>query len=475
MWDVEEYERAAARAVAAVARYVAASQAGQGPAVSAPPPGDVERELDLRRLIRQGGLGADGFEPWLEALLRRSTRLHHPGELAHQVASPDVPAALADLVHGAINQPMSIYEMGAAANAIESAVVEWMCERVGWEPGAGGVLTHGGSLANLTALLAARAAAAPSAWGEGVSGGLAVLAPPSAHYSVKRSVAMLGLGERAVVPLEVDEYERIVPGRLDDAVARAEAAGLRPMALVAAAGATSTGLHDDLEAIGGFCRERGIWLHVDAAHGASALLSPAHRGLLRGIEQTDSVVWDAHKMLRTSSLCAAILVRDVRRLDAAFQQSASYLIYEHAEAAGPDLLGRQVECTKAPLGLKVFINLAWRGERGIGEYVAEQYDKTVRFWELISAREGFECLSRPESNILCFRYGTDDALQVELRERLLAEGRFHLSSTEVSGVRWLRMSVMAPASSEATIEELLEAIERLAGVQRSFDQAAGEA
>jgi L-2,4-diaminobutyrate decarboxylase len=475
MWDVEEYERAAAQAVAAVARYVAASQSGEGPAVSAPPQGDVERELDLRRLIREGGLGPEGFEAWLEALLRRSTRLHHPGELAHQVASPDLPAALADLVHGAINQPMSIYEMGAAANAIEAAVVEWMCERVGWAPGAGGVLTHGGSLANLTALLAARAAASPSAWAEGVNGGLAVLAPPSAHYSVKRSVAMVGLGERAVVPLEVDEYERIVPGRLDDAVERAEAAGLRPMALVAAAGATSTGLHDDLEAIGGFCRERGIWLHADAAHGASALLSPQHRGLLRGIEQADSVAWDAHKMLRTSSLCAAILVRDVRRLDAAFQQSASYLIYEDAEAAGPDLLGRQVECTKAPLGLKVFMNLAWRGERGIGEYVAEQYDKTVRFWELISGREGFECLSRPESNILCFRYGTDDALQVELRERLLAEGRFHLSSTEVSGVRWLRLSVMAPASSEETIEELLGAIERLAGVEGGLHKAAREA
>jgi L-2,4-diaminobutyrate decarboxylase len=475
VWDVEEYERAAVQAVAAVAGYVAASQSGEGPAVSAPPPGDVERELDLRRLIREGGLGPEGFDPWLEALLRRSTRLHHPGELAHQVASPDLPAALADLVHGAINQPMSIYEMGAAANAIEAAVVEWMCERVGWGPGAGGVLTHGGSLANLTALLAARAAAAPSVWAEGVSGGLAVLAPPSAHYSVKRSVAMLGLGERAVVPLEVDEYERIVAGRLDDAVERAEAAGLRPMALVAAAGATSTGLHDDLEAIGGFCRERGIWLHAYAAHGASALLSPAHRDLLRGISLADSVVWDAHKMLRTSSLCAAILVRDVRRLEAAFQQSAAYLIYEDAEGSGPDLLGRQVECTKAPLGLKVFMNLAWRGERGIGEYVAEQYDKTVRFWELISARDGFECLSRPESNILCFRYGSDDALQVELRERLLAEGRFHLSSTEVMGVRWLRISVMAPASSEETIEELLDAIERLAGAEGCLDEAAGEA
>jgi L-2,4-diaminobutyrate decarboxylase len=475
MWDVEEYERAAAQAVAAVARYVAASQAGEEPAVSAPPPADLARALDLRRLIREGGLGADGFGPWLEALLERSTRLHHPGELAHQVAAPDLPAALADLVHGAINQPMSIYEMGAAANAIEAAVVEWMAERVGWGSGAGGVLTHGGSLANLTALLAARAAAAPSAWDEGVQGGLAVLAPPSAHYSIRRSVAMLGLGEQAVVPLAVDEYERIVPGRLGDAVERAEAAGLRPMAVVAAACATSTGLHDDLEAVGRFCRARGIWFHVDAAHGASALLSPAHRGLLRGIEQSDSVVWDAHKMLRTSSLCAAILVRDLRRLDAAFQQSASYLIYGEGEAAGPDLLGRQVECTKAPLGLKVFMNLAWRGERGLGEYVAAQYDRTLRFWELISAREGFECLCRPESNILCFRYGGDDALQVDLRERLLAEGRFHLSSTEVSGVRWLRMSVMAPASSEETIEELLDAIERLAGAERSLHEAAGEA
>jgi L-2,4-diaminobutyrate decarboxylase len=462
MWDVDEYKRAAGLALAAVARYVARSQSGEGPAVSAPPPAGLTRELDLRRLIREGGLGDDGFGPWLEKVLERSTRLHHPGELAHQVASPDLPSALADLVHGAINQPMSIYEMGPAASAMEAAVVEWMTERIGWGPGAGGVLTHGGSLANLTALLAARAAAAPVAWSEGLDGGLAVLAPPSAHYSVKRSVAMLGLGERAVIPLEVDEHERIVPGRLEDALGRAAAAGLRPMALVAAACATSTGLHDDLEAVGRFCRERGIWFHVDAAHGASALLSPRHRGLLRGIEQADSVVWDAHKMLRTSSLCAAILVRDLRRLDAAFQQSASYLIYEDADAAGPDLLGRQLECTKAPLGFKVFMNLAWRGEGALGEYVAGQYDKTLGFWEKISSRDGFECLCRPESNILCFRYDDDDALQVELRERLLAEGRFHLSSTEVSGKRWLRICVMAPATSEATIEDLLDAIERVA-------------
>jgi L-2,4-diaminobutyrate decarboxylase len=462
-WDLEEYERGAALTVAALVDYVGSSQAGEGPAVSAPPLAKVLEELNLRRLLREGGLDLESFEPWLRALLERTARLHHPGELAHQVAAPDVPAALADLLHGAANQPMSIYEMGAAAGAIEAAVVEWMTERVGWGADAGGVLTHGGSLANLTALLAARAAAAPDVWRAGMNGGLAVLAPPSAHYSIKRSAAMLGLGERAVIAVEVDEFERILPDRLEAALERAAAQGLRPMALVAAACATSSGLHDDLEAVGRFCGEHELWFHVDAAHGASALLSPVHRRLLRGIERADSVVWDAHKMLRTSGLCAAVLLREGRRLDAAFQQKAAYLIYDHdAGEPSPDLLGRQVECTKAPLGLKIFLNLAWRGEQGLGEYVGAQYDKTAGFFDLIEAREGFRCLCRPESNILCFRYGDDSALQVALRERLLAEGRFHLSSTEVGRRRWLRMAVMAPATDEATINGLLDAIERVA-------------
>jgi L-2,4-diaminobutyrate decarboxylase len=462
-WEGGEYERLAAVALPAVARYVEESQRGTRP-VSAPPPLEelIER-LDLRRLARDGGLDGEDFAAWLERVLEHSVRLHHPAEIAHQVAAPDVPSAIADLVQGAINQPMSIYEMGPAAHAMEHVVVEWMTEQIGWPEGGGGVLTHGGSLANLTALLAARAAAAPDAWTEGVDGTLAVLAPPSTHYSVRRSVAMLGLGERAVVDLDVDEDERIVPAGLGDALHRCREAGRRPMALVAAACATSTGLHDDLEAIGAFCREHGIWFHVDAAHGAPALLSPAHRHLLRGIEHADSVIWDAHKMMRTSAIAAAVLVREEWRLEAAFKQKAAYLIYEEPGETASSLLERQVECTKAALGARIFMNLAFRGPDGIGRYVAEQYEKTLRFWELIEAREGFECLSRPESNILCFRYGRDGQLQVRLREHLLRERRFHLSSTEVNGERWLRMSVMAPATTEETVEELLDAIEEAAG------------
>ena len=461
-WDSAEYERLTEIAITAVTRHVEESQAGEVPVGSPPPLPELVDRLDLRSLVRAGGLDAERFEPWLAEVLAHSVRLHHPAQIAHQVGSPDVPSAVADLIHGAINQPMSIYEMGPAAHAMERVVVEWMTEKLGWPEGSGGVLTHGGSLANFTVLLAARAAAAPDAWVEGVDGTLAVLAPPSTHYSVRRSVAMLGLGERAVVDLEVDAEERIVSGALDDALERCRAAGRRPMALVAASCATSTGLHDDLEAIGAFCRDHGIWFHVDAAHGAPALLSPAHRDLLRGIEHADSAIWDAHKMMRTPALAAAVLLREGWRLEAAFKQKAAYLIYEDSEDAGPSLLERQVECTKAPMGMRIFMNLAFRGEDGIGAYVADRYDRTLRFWELIEARPGFECLSRPESNILCFRYGRDPELQVRLREQLLAEKRFHLSSTEVNGERWLRMTVTAPATSEETIEGLLDAIEAAA-------------
>jgi L-2,4-diaminobutyrate decarboxylase len=253
-----------------------------------------------------------------------------------------------------------------------------------------------------------------------------------------------------------------VPEALADALERCEAEGRRPMALVAAACATSTGLYDDLEAIGTFCREHGIWFHVDAAHGATALLSPEHRHLLKGIELGDSTIWDAHKMMRTPALAAAVLLRDERRLEAAFRQKAAYLIYEDSEEESPSLLERQVECTKAALGMRIFMNLAFRGEDGIGRYVGEQYDKTARYHDLIAARPGFECLSRPESNILCFRHGRDPAEQVRLRERLLAERGFHLSSTEVNGERWLRMTITAPATSDETIEGMLDAIEELA-------------
>jgi L-2,4-diaminobutyrate decarboxylase len=450
---VEDYAAAARVAVDLLADYVAGARAGLEPVTARPDPDALGRRLDVEEWIRRGGMDESSFADWLRRYLDATARVHHPGSIVHQVAVPSTGAALADLIHGVTNNPTGKYEMGAAGATLERELVRWLLAKVGFDREAGGgVLTHGGSLANLTALLAARAHVAPEAWRAGIPADLALLAPPSVHYSIRRAAAILGLGEDAVIELEVDRLERIRPERLIAALARCGASGRRPLALVAVAGATSTGLYDDLRAISAFCGEQGIWLHVDAAHGGGALLSERHRHLLDGIECADSVVWDAHKLLRTSALCAAVLVRRGADLSVAFRQRAAYLT-DDREAVGFDLLDRSIESTKPALGLKLFLSLAWLGERRLGAYIASRYELTRRFHDKLAAEPRLSCPYVPESNILCFRVGGAD--EVELRERLLASGRLHISATTVAGERYLRIVVTSPDTDERTLDELV--------------------
>jgi len=456
-----------------LARYLESARQGDGPVVRLPPLAEIEGELGLPRGAAPAPLDDPGFLAFLDRYLDRTVRMQHPGYLAHQVAVPHDASALADLINGVTNNGMAIYEMGPGAVAVELAVLDWMLALVGWPrlqrpedgpeagPFSGGVLTHGGSLANLTALLAARAAVAPAAWNRGTHcGDLCVLASPEAHYSISRAVGIMGLGTDALVQVGADRRQVIRPDDLPAAAARARRSGRGIMALVASACSTGPGLYDPLEEIGAWCREEGIWFHVDAAHGAAALLSPRLRDRLRGLTKADSIIWDAHKMLRTSALCAAVLVRDGARLDGAFRQQASY-IFHGEENPGVDLITRTVECTKAPLGLKVLLTLLLTGEDGLRRYVERQYDITRRFHDIINSRPGFSCPFPPEANILCFRAPGDDAAQLLIRARLLAAGRFHLSSTEIRGRRYLRMTVMGPDTGEEILIDLLAAVEEI--------------
>ncbi len=200
--------------------------------------------------------------------------------------------ALGSLIDGFTNNAMGVYEMGPGATSIEYFVVNWMLEKVGWQPAplnrqvssenrphGGGVLTHGGTLANLTALLAARNQIAPEAWEAGVPHDLALLAPVESHYSIARAAAILGIGQKGIYHLATDANGAIVPEKLMVALERLKAEGKRPMAVVANAGQTAIGTYDPLEEIGEFCNAHNVWLHVDGAHGASALLSEKYKHL----------------------------------------------------------------------------------------------------------------------------------------------------------------------------------------------------
>lgn len=480
--DLSRFEAVAHAALRSVVAHLRGELADELPASGYAPLGDVVERLELTRWIEAGGMREADFEAFLQRYLAHSVQLHSPRHIAHQVSVPDYPAAVAALVNGFTNNPMAIYEMGPAAAAIEFAVINWMLTKVGWAPqpvraeaGArhgAGVLTHGGSLANLTGLLAARAAVAPDAWQSGTPPDLAVLAAPASHYSVGRAVAMLGLGTNAIHPLPANRFGVIDPDGLAEALDSVRAQGRRCMAVVASACQTATGLHDPLRPIGEFCNAHGIWFHVDACHGATALLAPRARSLLNGVELADSLVWDAHKMMQVPVICAAALFRRSESLDGAFHQDASYLAYGRNEDTY-DSLPRAVECTKAALGFKIFMNLAWRGERALGAYVDDRYDAARRFYEIIAARPGFECPYEPESNILCFRYGDDDAMMEAVREQMLRDGAFHITSAIVDGRRHLRLTVMNKQTDDETIRTLLSTIEaysaRIAADRANFD------
>ena len=446
-----------------------------GPVVSQPPIENLIRDLDLEGYARRGGLTGRGLARFLDRYLDSCTWLHHPGYMAHQVAAPHSSGALASLVDGFTNNAMAIYEMGPPAAAIEFWVLNWMIAKVGWVPmpypreagpallHAGGVLTHGGSLANLTALLAARSRVAPDAWDRGTPPDLALLVPSESHYSIARAAGILGLGSAAVTPLETDAAGRVIPDRVRRAIRRVRESGRRPMALVANACSTALGLFDRLREIGAACREEGVWLHVDGAHGASALLSEGTRALLDGVELADSLVWDAHKLMRTPTLCAAVLLRDARDLDGAFKQEASYLFHDKAQP-GVDFIHRTVECTKSGLGLRFFAVLAALGEQGLAAYVERQFGLAREAHRWISGLPDFECPAAPQANILCFRLSAaSDEAQIAARDALISEGSFHLSTAEVGGRRYLRASFMSPETTMDDVRRMIERVRRAAG------------
>jgi len=453
------------------------SISGQGPVIHQPPMAELVAELRLSELVSEGGLSGEKLAWFVDTYLSALTRIYHPANIAHQQAVPHYAAALAGLVDNFVSSDGSIYELGPASVSIEYFLINWLLGKVGWQPAplppqrtaggnyAGGVLTHGGSIANLTALIAARIRIAPQVWAEGNPAHLALLAPPGAHYSIARAAGIMGLGQRAVYPLEVDARGLVVPDRLPAATARVEADGKRVLALIANAGTTAVGLYDPLQEIGTFCRERDVWFHIDGAHGGPALLTNRYRGLMRGVELADSLVMNMHKLMRVTGVCTALLVRDARTIDEAFTQEADYLFHDK-EQPGYDFLHRTIECTKPVLGLKFFMVLGAMGEAGMAEYIERQFDLTAETYAYLQSLPDFECPVTPQSNILCFRVkGARDG-QLVLRDRLLARGDYYVSSASLNGQRYLRLTLTNPATSLDDIKGLVGEIRELVAASR---------
>lgn len=472
----QAFKAMAAVVVEKLKDYLTKSQLGAGKVLVQQPIAELAESMQLEKWIKKGGFTPQAASEFLDTYLLNTQHLHHPHYIGHQVAVPHVASGMADFIHGVINSPASIYEMSPSAIAIEQVVVNWMLDKVGWFNGdklsdmqrvtgnGGGILTHGGSAANLTALLAARAAIAPEAWEEGTPNDLVVLGSEVAHYCIARAVSIMGMGKKAMLPVAVNEWEVLKAEDLIPVYQRAKNEGKRVMAVVANACATATGLYDPIDEIGHFCEENGLWFHVDGAHGASALVSPSERHFLKGVKRANSLVWDTHKMLRTSALCAAVLFKDYQTLGTTFQQKGSYLFYDKEEV-GRDTISYSLECTKAAIGTKLFWVLAAMGEQNMAQFIDNQYQITRTFKQIIEQHPDFNCPYVPESNILCFQYtkfGTANDFQLAIQNEIVKRGNFYITSSEVRGTRYLRLTVINPLTKNQHIHSLMDEIIKVA-------------
>ncbi|MCB9870609.1 MAG: aminotransferase class I/II-fold pyridoxal phosphate-dependent enzyme [Planctomycetes bacterium] len=468
-FEPEAFRRAGHALVDQLADYLAAAGERRIP-VLAP----IPVEQLLRELGDPPDTPADPDDPWqclgaeLLLVLERSIHLHHPGYVGHQVAVPLPGAALVELVNAMFNNGMAVYEMGQVHTAMEHRVVAWLARRIGFPEGAGGVLTHGGSLGNLTALLAARQAnGGVDAWQQGSGNESAVLTSDQSHYCIDRAARVMGLGGGGVMAVHTDAQFRMRRPALEDALREANAAGRRVFAVVANACSTATGTFDPLDEVAEFCAAHGLWLHVDGAHGASLLVSERHRATLRGIERADSVVWDLHKMLMLPALNTGVVFRDARHSAGAFAQRADYLFDDGPAAMSFDLGRRTLECTKRGLGTTAWLALRCLGTRLFGEAVDGMIATARTFARLLREDGRFELATEPECNIVCFRFlhpgaGDLDAVQQRIRAGVVAGGRFYVVQTRLRGAAWLRTTFMNPFTGEGLLRELLGEIAEIA-------------
>ncbi|MGA9837253.1 MAG: pyridoxal-dependent decarboxylase [Gemmatimonadaceae bacterium] len=397
-----------------------------------------------------------------------SNHLYHPRYVGHQVSAPLPAAVWTDSLISALNQSVAVFEMSPVGTVLETQVIRWMCELAGYGPGSGGTLTSGGTEATQTSILAARAAVLPQAWAEGVgSNPPVVVCGEHAHYAVTRAVGTLGLGVQHTVWVPSRDH-RMDVAALRDTLNRLAAEGRKVMAVVATAGSTATGSFDDLEAIGTLCESRGLWLHVDAAHGASALLSARHRHRMAGLAFAQSIAWDPHKMMMLPLAAGAVLVRDERRLEGAFAQQAPYLFHG---AAGDterrwDQGVRSAQCSRRADVLKLWVALQRYGADGIGALYDQLCDVARGMYDEIARTPRLEAQHEPSCNILCFRWVGDgthdgatlDAVNRTLRDRYNASGHGWITATDLGGRRVLRVTIMNPRTTVEHCREILRAL-----------------
>jgi glutamate/tyrosine decarboxylase-like PLP-dependent enzyme len=447
---------------------------------------------DRRALLEQAGVYAERFleglddAPTYAADGGRSTRLDtRPGEdpvpLAELLANvretvdqPGInpasgghmgyipgggiyPSALGDYLADVTNRYSGVAFASPGAVRMEMQLVDWMAGLVGYPEGAGGDLTSGGSIANLTGVVTAREAMGLKAADFARA---SVYLTGQAHHCVDKALRIAGLGECPRRRVPMDDRYRMDPGALRAMVRADRAAGFRPWLIVASAGTTDTGAIDPLVEIADVAVAERLWLHLDAAYGGFFMLCEEGREVLGGMGAADSIVVDPHKGLFLPYGTGAVLVRDVGLLARAHAYEADYMQDARRPEYGYAPADLSAELSRPFRGMRMWLPLKLFGLRPFRAALAEKIWLARYFHQRIAATPGFEAGPEPDLSVVTFRYRPGRGAADEFNRRLLQavhdDGKVFITSTMLDGRFTLRLALLHFRTHLDTVDYLLD-------------------
>jgi glutamate/tyrosine decarboxylase-like PLP-dependent enzyme len=400
----------------------------------------------------------------VEKMLRTwQVQVTHPRYFGLFNPSVTLASVVADTLVAMYNSQLANWRTSPAANEIERHTLGWLAEKFGLPRNCIATFTSGGTEANLSAVVVALTRAFPDYGEHGVRH---LKATPSiyltaeAHNGYNKIAHMTGLGRRALRIVSTDSDLKMNLGELQRCVAEDRNNGFLPFMVIGTAGTTATGVIDPLPGIGQFCREAGLWFHVDAAWGGSAILAPSLKHCLDGIGDADSITCDAHKWLSVSMGCGMFFCRHPDTVAEAFRADVSYM---PGKKIGPvfDPYTNSAQWSRRFIGLKLFMALAQQGEAGYAEMIEHQTRMGNVLRDALRA-SGWSILNSTPLPLVCFtREGlVPGEFLASLHKRQIA----WMSEARVGNIPVVRACITSFRTTERHIHWVVSEMNRLAGI-----------
>jgi len=398
------------------------------------------------------------LEEALDQALRQTMHVNHPRFFAYVPSPSNYVSVLADTLSAAFNTFAGTWISGSGAAVIERTTVDWLRQLCGFPAGSGGLFVSGGSMANLTALATARSVMLNDDTNDAV-----VYFSDQTHSAVTKSLRVLGFRPDQLRAIRSDHQLRLPVSELARRVDEDANGGRRPFCVVANAGTTNTGAVDPLGEVARFCRERGMWMHVDGAYGAAAVITSRGRELLAGMDEADSLALDPHKWLFQPFEVGCVIVRNGALLRDTFEIVPEYLRDTHRKEGELNLADYGVQLTRSFRALKLWMSLRFFGLSAFRSAVERGF-RAAEFAEAcMRERKGWVVESRAQMGIVCFRLADgDNAFHERLVQTIVSDGYGLVTSTVLAGRTVLRMCTINPRSTEEDIRSTIERIDHLA-------------